>query len=64
MRAVRAVKILKKAALKKEEIERFIHEIEILKTLVSLATFKFCFYRIIQIFYVYSNFTKIKNVIT
>jgi len=30
MRAVRAVKILKKAALKQEEIERFIHEIEIL----------------------------------
>jgi hypothetical protein len=35
LRAVRAVKILKKAALKAEEIERFIHEIEILKTLVS-----------------------------
>ena len=38
MRAVRAVKILKKAALKQEEIERFIHEIEILKTLVSYLT--------------------------
>lgn len=37
MRAVRAVKILKKAALKQEEIERFIHEIEILKTLVSYS---------------------------
>jgi len=37
MRAIRAVKILKKAALKKEEVEKFIHEIEILKTLVSLA---------------------------
>ena len=35
MRAVRAVKILKKSALKQEEIERFIHEIEMLKTLVS-----------------------------
>ncbi len=41
MRAIRAVKILKKAALKKEEIERFIHEIEILKTLVRQATFIF-----------------------
>ena len=41
MRNVRAVKILKKAALKQEEIERFIHEIEILKTLVSILVFIF-----------------------
>jgi hypothetical protein len=37
MRAIRAVKILKKSALKSDEIERFIHEIEILKTLVSVS---------------------------
>ena len=41
MRAIRAVKILKKAALKQEEIERFIHEIEILKTLVSYLKLKY-----------------------
>lgn len=35
MRTVRAVKILKKAALDQKEIERFIHEIDILKTMVS-----------------------------
>lgn len=35
LRAVRAVKILKKAALDAKDVERFIHEIEILKTLVS-----------------------------
>lgn len=34
LRAIRAVKILKKSALKEEEIERFIHEIQILKSLV------------------------------
>jgi hypothetical protein len=36
MRTIRAVKILKKSALEQKEIERFIHEIDILKTLVSL----------------------------
>lgn len=34
LRAIRAVKILKKSALMEDEIKRFIHEIEILKTLV------------------------------
>jgi len=34
LRAVRAVKILKKSALDAKDIEKFIHEIEILKTLV------------------------------
>jgi hypothetical protein len=37
LRAIRAVKILKKSALLEEEIKRFVHEIEILKTLVSLS---------------------------
>ena len=35
---VRAVKILKKAALDAKDVERFIHEIDILKTLVSMQT--------------------------
>lgn len=39
LRAVRAVKILKKAALDSKEIERITHEIEILKTLVSSDSF-------------------------
>jgi len=34
MRSVRAVKILKKAALDQKDRDRFIHEIEILKKLV------------------------------
>lgn len=34
-KTVRAVKILKKSALKEEDVERCKHEIEILKTLVS-----------------------------
>ena len=37
LRAIRAVKILRKSALLEEEIKKFIHEIEILKTLVSLS---------------------------
>lgn len=37
LRTVRAVKILKKEALDEKDIERFIHEIDILKTLVLLS---------------------------
>jgi serine/threonine protein kinase len=37
LRAIRAVKILKKSALLEDEIKKFVHEIEILKTLVSLS---------------------------
>ena len=35
LKTVRAVKILKKEALDEKDLERFIHEIEILKTLVK-----------------------------
>lgn len=34
IKAIRAVKILRKDALNQQDVERFIHEIEILKTLV------------------------------
>ena len=36
VKQVRAVKILRKDALNQQDVERFIHEIEILKTLVRL----------------------------
>ena len=34
MRTVRAVKILRKSALGEKEVEKFLHEIEVLKSLV------------------------------
>lgn len=40
IKAIRAVKILRKDALNQQDVERFIHEIEILKTLVSFIYFK------------------------
>jgi hypothetical protein len=40
MRSVRAVKILKKAALDQKDRDRFIHEIEILKKLVGILITK------------------------
>ncbi len=39
IRVVRAVKILKKSALDAKDVERFIHEIDILKTMVSSSYF-------------------------
>lgn len=41
LKAIRAVKILRKNALDEKEIERFIHEIEILKKLVCQLLYNF-----------------------